>query len=732
MENESDKLVYAQAEPDIGELVRVYERCTPYAYNWNRLRDNEDTRFARWNGQTGDGKKRNTEDTPAFPWDGASDAQVLLVDAIINENVAVMTNSFNRSVALAKGVEPRDFEQAAYRTKLLEWLTSTKLKADLTRAVELSAQYRETYGTFVLHPTWEREVKLKRDMVTLEKLAEIAQQNPESPLMMLAQLIANEDTEDQAVALVQEFGKNIAQQMAMAQLSGDQSDLFDNYKVKAKTARKFVRELRAGGTSGLPIPYICKNQPCIRALKLWEDVFIPSYVTDIQKSPYVFVKCWMTEQELRSKAALEGWDSEWVEQAVKEKGRESTWTSSPSTTTEHLMVGTGETVYAWLDQDRTDHDNVEVLTAYTQELDDDDIPCIYYTIFHANITKTANGTAPLYAKRDKLDYAHQMMPFVVGMRERWNEAITSSRGVPQILASRQREIKVQRDSIVDATSMSVLPPINVFSSAPGADYVFGPATRNTVLPGREPKFMEVPTHESIALELMERFEGELKEEMGILSDDIPPARVQVKQQMMVSGFLSTWTEGFQQMFALIEQYMPDQMFMEITGSPEPLPKGELIALQKDFILTFDVREMSMEHIVEEFKVIGEHVLPNDREGVISPSKLVRSMLRALNPALAKEITMESNQASQQLVNRVEDDWIRMYAGMEPRLTPDDNPTAGAELQIANQMIQANQKMQQAFQQDPDFQQKAQKWIENRQFNVQQTENKKTGRTGVAA
>lgn len=728
---ENDSLVYAQDEPDIAALIKEYERCTPYSWGWNRLRDNENTRFAIWDNQSVDGKKHHTENTKAFPWDGASDSQIFLCDNVINENTAVKVMAFSGAVAVAKGVEPNDFEQAAYSTKLLEWLTGTKLKAELNLAVNLAAQYEDTYGQYVLHPTWEREIKLKSDRITLEKMVQLSQQNPQSPLAMLTQLIANEETEDQAVALVQEFGRQIAQSAAVAQLSGDTSDLFDNYKVKAKTARRFVRELRDGKQSSLPIPYICKNQPCIETLKLWEDVFIPPYVSDIQKSPYVFVKQWFTEQELRSKAALEGWDAEWVEQAIKQKGQESTWTISRDTTTIQTVAQmSGDSTLTWLNPDQSQHQLIEVLYAYTQELDEDDVPAIYNTVCHANITKTENGVTSLYAKREQLNYAHRQMPFVVGMRERWNRSITSSRGIPQVLASRQREIKVQRDSIVDATSIATLPPINRYANGPQGSYIFGPAVQNVVLPGREPKVMDIPVHETMAFELMDRFSREVKEEMGIMSEEIPLPRVQMKQQMMVNNFLGTFTEALQQIFALIEQYMPDQDFMEITGSPQPLPKGEVIALQKDFILSYDVRQMDVEHILKEFKAIAENVMPFDREGVISASKLVRVMLRAINPALAKEITLDSNNASQQLVQRVQDDFVHMFAGMPPRLTPDDNPTAETELQIAQQLLQTNPKMQQALQQDKDFAEKVQEWAKNRQFNMAQDKNKQTGRTGI--
>lgn len=724
MVNTENELVYVTEKPNIPALAEEFKRCTPLAYGWDRVRDNEDTRFCRWNGQSTDGKKHNLQNTPAFPWDGASDTRVNLVDSIISEHVALQKGAFRRSIALLKGTEPKDEETAANVNQLLKWLTDEKMNDELQRNFERSAQWQGTYGNFILHPTWEREVELRRDQITLEKMVEIAGQTPGSPLQMLTQLIANEDTEDQAVALVQEYGVQIARAAAKEQLVNATSDLFDNYKIKDKTARRFVRELREGKVSSLPIPYICKNQPCIKALKLWESVFIPSYVTDLQKAPRIFVRVYYTEQELRGMAELEGWDQEWVEKAVEQKGRQSTWTASTSMPTQTIFVN-AESSWTWTDAENNS-DEIEVIWAYTRELDDDNVPSIYVTIFHPEITGTTDD--PVYAKREPLTYAHKKMPFIAGPREHWHESILSSRGIPEVLSSRQREIKVQRDSLVDWTSLSVAPPILIPSTAPNSTFKYGPNAQNLVMPGREPRQMELHSPgATMAFELMERFEREVKEEMGLPHPEIPTARTQVKQQQIVDNIFAPWTEAFQQTVVLIHQYMPDSEWMEITGSPKP----KTMDFEKDFILSFDVREMDDEHVLKRYKAVTE-IMQLDRDGVISSSKLVMNMLRAVNPQLAKEVTMDAQQASEQLVKRVNDDFVSMFAGNEPRLAPDENPTAQAELNIAQQIMQMNRKYQQAMQQDPDFQEKVKKWSQNRIFNISQKQNATTGRYGVAA
>jgi hypothetical protein len=735
-----DKLVYASDEPNIGELIQEYQRCTPFVNGWNRLEDNDATRFAVWDGQDLEsGKKKSSEGKPAFPWEDASDARVFLADRVINENVAMLVMAFWRSVAVARGVESSDAsgdgEQAAHITKLLEWLMGTKMKRELAAEVELSAQYREHYGCFIPQITWEREIELDLKQVKFAAIQQVAAQivaqdpvnGPAHPLAILPALIMEKDTEAQAVEIATGFLNEIVKRSFQSDLGDDADDLLAGYEVKPKRVRQFIRDLREKSSAEIPVPYVCKNQPCVRVRKLWEDIFIHSTTTDIQKSR-IFVRDFYHETDLRAAAKVNGWSPAWVEAAVKRKGAQSTWTGTAGDSGLNATTAT----FTTLEQQQTGHNLIEVITCYQRQLDEDDIPAINYTVFHADIKEDDKTKKPLYAKHDRLNYKHKKLPFAFGCRERWNRSLIASRGVPEIVASRQREVKVQRDGLVDYTSINLIPPINVPCNSLGTNYVIAPARKNVVQPGRAPEFMDTKGRgEPVAFQLMELFKNEIDEEFGFLSEAIPAPRVQMKQQMLVNSYLLTWTEVFNQMFALIQQYMPDADYQTITGSPKPLPKDNMISKQPDFILDFDMRQLDMEHVKQQFEAILS-VLQWDRSGTIDTAKLVRVMARAVNPSIAKEIIQEPQGAAMQVQKRVKDDFVAMMAGLPPEPTMDDNPTAGMELQIAQQLLQTNPKIQQAMQSDQVFQELLQGYVKNKEFNLQQQQNRQTGRTGGAA
>ena len=120
--------VYFTPAPDVGQLIEQYERCSPVSNGWNRLTNNEQTRFARWSPQWSDNKKYDTKEAEAKPWNGCSDVRVMLTDDVITKLVAVLTVAFWRSMELVTGVESSDNEQAAHISTLFRSVLGTKQK----------------------------------------------------------------------------------------------------------------------------------------------------------------------------------------------------------------------------------------------------------------------------------------------------------------------------------------------------------------------------------------------------------------------------------------------------------------------------------------------------------------------------------------------------------------------------------------------------------------------------
>lgn len=706
MDESDDKLVYASATPQVSELIAEFRRCSPFQSGWHRVSANDQTRFCLWPGQDPDGKKwdeNQPEGKRAFPFNGASDARTFAIDEAIEEIVAIEFVSFFRAILKIQGVEMGDLEASGYVRKLLEWVVGTKQFYALVREVELHSQYTHTYGWSVLHVCWLQEHVLKLVELTLNEVVTAAQQ-----------------------AAIQATNDLVAALPAMIMDPAQEANFVDTITaltpgLTAKRARTMARDLRTRGAAKVPMPMVVSNEPLIRALKPWEEVFISNQAIDIQHAR-VFIKEWLTEVQLRSLVHTEGWNAKWVEEAVKEKGKASAFGSG---ITENMHVGSliaadGFTLFDG------GTELIEVIHSYCPQVDDEGIPGIYRTTFHAAIERD-----DLCAKHELLDYRHGRQPFIVRKREQLSRTITSSRGLPEILFTTQRSGKCQEDAVVDSTSLSVMPPILV-PELTGVEYDFVPGGQIPVpIAGRGPTVMQFPTPGvPVAFNLIEMLSRRIGRRIGRRYPEEAPEGADAQRQKLVHANLASWSAAFQQEFQLLEQFLPTEEFTRITGAPEGMPQdADSIARQYDFILTFDIRELSIDYVMEELKAIKDVILPVDAMGVIDRSKLVELLLRAINPTLAKELILNPQSASQQVFQKVKIDFISMMAGFEPELVEMD-PTAGAQLGFAKQLIQSNPRVQQAFQSDRRFAELVQKWQQNRQQSVVQEQNKMVGRLGV--
>ncbi len=695
----------APAKAGVGELVDEFRRCGPDAGGWNRVDDNERVRFAVWENQSSDGKKHSSAQFEAKPWEGASDLRDFLVDDVVSEEVAVCCASFWRAMIRAQGVQPDDAGTAAVMTRLLDWIVKGRLANVLLREVELSAQYIRTYGWAAIHPTWVRELGMRNQRVTLD---EFVAMSPE-----LAVAIVDEAQEAVAVEILGAvYGRYVA---AQAESGGVE----DPPPLPAARLRRMVRDLRKNGKAVIPVPYLAKSQPSIEVLRPFYDVFIPDEIGDPQRGR-TYVRHWYRAEDLKAKIRTDGWDEDWVREASKTAGYQSVWTRASNLGASATWTAVEDSTSPW----------IEVVTCYSRRIGSDGVPGFYCTTFSPHVTSDpVEPGRELVAVHGLLDYQHGQVPIVVGVREWVCRSITNARGVPEVAAPMARLSKVMQDSLVDRTALTTLPPRMVPARLMDEDQEFGPAATIPVMRGEEPRFMDVPAHDGVAEGILRWVHERVDQSFARLSANVPPARVQARQQHMVNGFLGMWAEAFRQVLALILQYMPAAEFQRVTGFEKPTMSPAEIAGSYDLILAVDVRELDMDFAIKQLQAVSEFVLPEDATGVVDRAKLVRMKLQAINPLLAREIVSEQAGAQQRIFKEVSAEIASMFLGNPPTLV-ENEPTAPMQLQFAAQVIQANPNYQQALQQGGRFAQTLEVWAKNRMQSKVQQENKVVGRLGV--
>jgi len=741
----------ADGSPNLPLLTQIFSRCSPTVPGGMDWLDN--VRFCRWPGQFNDGKKHDSSSDPAGaakPWDHASDVRPFVVDDLINERKATLSAAFWK--AMASSVGAADSESSGYAVALLEWLIFTKMFSHLIDEIDLAADYQEHVGWCLLAPRWKRELGLKRYKLKLADIAQAAQgAPPDSPLSTLTTLILDPTQETAAVEALKAWYGWYCNHELPPDLQGKVPTVTD------AQARRAVQELRAEGEATTALPFVCRNEPEIHALKPYTEAVIPPEITN--ENEIVFLIERVSEAELRGRIRGEDYNPAWVEAALKFKGK---WSNS-------LPVGNpvgpqgflgGSTQPSAAPELTNQADGaVEVVYAIYRAADADDIPSFYCTVFHRSVTSATGSTADLFACHDVVESAGGQMPYVALTRERWSRSLASSRGVPEMAHTQQNLVKGILDGIIDRQSITLLPPVNVYESPTGTKYKFGPATQNYVRQGKEPGFMQMPAGQGMAdsVEVYTLVSQNLDNRFACMSPNVPAPRQQTNQEHAVRRFLAGWTKAFKQILWLYQEHGDDAEFALVTGAPPGWldqnrdTPGLLVAA-----LDFDVRELDSELMMKRIEAMNSIVLPNDVLGIINRGQWAQEMTRAiLGPAMSKRIVQQLPDATAALREKARGEILQMFAGNTPTFVDDKDPTAASLLQFTKEIVTSNPVYMSALTDEalttlagPQAQQLAQqmgqnrkpnerfselllKWLQNLQFvGVTQVQNKQIGRIGV--
>jgi len=670
-EAQDEAMIYAQREPNVGALKDAYEDSLldMDEYMQDCLRSYNERRN-RWPGKSEDLRKHGAN---AFPWEGASDMEVNVIGERIDTFVSLLDQALDRSHIKAFPTSQASVARSAVVSSFLKWMRKSYIP-DFRKQMELGANYLLEKGIMISYVGWKKERRTYKQTVTLQQISEAMPQ--------LADAIVGGE-EDAAVEMIASAYP----------------------EMMPKRIKQAVKDLARTGVAEVSVPRETVDCPVVHACAPDGEVVMPSYCYDPQRAPYIFWRTFYTAQELEKKVANEGWDKEWVDNAIaKLRGQDSIYYDG----------GDGEQFRS----DRTgmedENDLVMIVYAYQRLIDDEDgSEGIYCTAFHPD----TEG----YAKSELLN-GYDSYPFVVTRLSNNQKRIYETQTFSDILRGPQLQIKTERDSRIDRASLATLPPMMHPAGRPPSDW--GPGRKIPYRRLGELAYAPVPPYDPGSERIEAQMDMQADRAVGLAKDD--PASG-VRQQFIVNKYLDHVKEVLELAWKLFQRMGPDEVFFQVTGNPNPqvMTKGDA---DENFSLmvSFDTRENDPETVKAKAELAASY-LQLDRNGRMNTDRLLEVLLGGIDPFLADHILEPAQEAQERMMKDVKDDLVSIYSGIEMNARPN-----GA--QFAMQMIQQYTQqpdVMQRLQDDESFAARLEKYASQYQFQMQQAQNAQIGKMGAA-
>lgn len=682
-----------------------------------RRDDSENTRYCLWPGQSPDGRKRKSHllKDPQ-PFEGASDNRVRVADQIINEQVLEITAAALKVQPKIIGMQGQDETQAAKLSTLLRWVRK-QWGSDWRRQIKLLANFMlgDTPAGAVAYVDWISESGLEYRIITSEEAHALLLTSPNSPFAQMADSVGIEFSVAEATDLLSNPAREeeLANTLSLVMVG-----------VSTRRLKKIARDLQRSGEAEYPQPYDKVSIPCIQALRLFDDVFFPANTTDLQRARCIFYRRWYSKAECIERAAIEGWSDDFINNLIYgPHGKDGNGCEGQSAFDDLTISQVVEDGFSQCDERKAQY---EVIRCYQQASNDDGVKSWYVYTFSCFVDVPAK-------ERELWDRKHGRAPFVYFSRETLRARLIDSRGISELASTDQAGLKLLKDSFEDHVQSTINPPIRKPRGRPFYTTSLAPFGQIDADPRDNIGFLERPSYPQAADKYWREMRRGLNEYWGRLDNETQPNETLalLHSQGRVDDFLASLSDCLVMVVQLCQQYMTDTQIQRIVGgSGLPIARTvDEIQGAYDIQLTYDIRDLTMENVVQKAKVVLENIRPLDIRGIVPYDHFLRQVVAAVDPSWA-DIIPPAEVADQRVVGEEQDNFVKILNGVEPQMPERiDNPAL--RLQTLQTSMQPRMQNPGAF---APLQPASQAILQNRikylQFQAQQNENAQTGRIGT--
>jgi hypothetical protein len=675
---------------------------------WERKEHAQDVRFCRWDGQDLDGRrhKKNLGGKEAFPYEGAPDTRVRLADGIVNYRVGILCAAAHRATPKIQAVGTADLETANRLTQVMKWLKRNHMDRTFRREIRKIATYQEadSPGAGIMKVFWCQKWGIRQRPISQNEIL----------LEFATKFVQAGMPEPQAV----EEAESLLRDLLMEGNEEEAIGLFRTYfpDLSKKMVRKMVRELRTTGATSWPERVLKGEYPKIRALRLYEDVFVPWNTTDLDEAPVIVEREMLTRAEVEALEEERGVSREFLDEVLRHEGE----TGFPEVAVRGSISDFDYDVALANHDKDTMKGYYEVLTAYWRWINDDGISQVVSYPFSMFTDEASKDVEPV---GDGLEE----FPFVWFGREVLGNLIVETRGVPEVVATSQFALKRCRDAFLAHVELNTVPPIKVPRASAKIQLALAPLGQvpeerpNSITAMQFGQFPAANEHYQVTEMAW------VAEYFGLPHESVPQAVTIQAQQQMIDDFTDNLRKVYTLCYNWLANYATPGLIERVTGSKKELrPYGSMEDRTGmfDFILYCDARDLDMEFLVQIAEIISKTIAPMDTTAVINREKMVRVLLRALAPELADETL--SDQAGAE-VREVEDEqlnYVKIKNGIEPPMVEGQNH------QLRMQVLQRSFQTDPAPPQEKIITEMLDRRMQHHGFMMQQARNAMIGRVGA--
>lgn len=719
-------------KPKTKELLNEINEAINNSHTWlARMEIAEAVMWTIWNGQSPDGKKHANENSTEepVPWEGASDTRVRLAASKVLETTS------RESLALANanlkiiGREGLDDVKATRATALLRWMIDSQMGEDAQTALDLGRFNRAVYGLNVFNVEWKQEEKILVEDLSFVQFAMAHQLAIPQNITTLPDFIKVMQDANYLLSLTE--AERIAYEQTYSLFIGENTNIKNVLKhtypdCSEKRISAIIESWLNEEPAKICVRRIVSEKPEWNALLPFEDVFFPASTERLSDAPWIAVREWLSEQQVRSMQNIDGWNEDFVDAVIKSKGK-----NSLTDIRNELKSNEHDIPYSLSDIQKKDDPNMcEIFYIYYKAINDEGVETIYRLVA-SNLVKSDNNGDLLYGKNEIYECSDGQYPFTEQVYWRTDKSLLSCVGLPWLLRFAQQNIKSMRDKRLDLVDISTIPPITRDRRDSGEPLRLGPASIVYERVRGGTQWLNPPNSRADLPIEVERAElADCGRISGSEEAGVPASTIQFIQQNDTHRYLKSIREVLAKTFRLMQQFLPPTTVMRVTGTiNKPFEtSAEEIRGAFDLSISYDPSNQNDELKKANIQLIRE-ILGMDTNGIIDHNVVVRYAAYLINPSFAEMAITDASQGQQKVVLEEKQNITLMMTGQSAALKKEE---AGAKirLQIIMQELQQNPIVASAYQQNERVKAVFDQRIKNLQMQLMQQQNKTIGALGV--